>query len=267
MVPMGHVVFDDISVDFEVEGTGEQVVLVHARPFVSWYGPLVAALPDHSVLWYRRTVSPDRAALSLADDADVCARLLQHVGFEHPHVVGHSYGGCLALELARRDDVAPRSIALLEPAPSGLAEPVDAFGAMAPLEELVRSDGSAVAIERFLQLVVGDDAVARLDRLVPAARQDALDHGDQFFRFELPALARWTFGPDDARRIDEPVLNVLGAASVERFVHGAEIIQRWFPHASRYVLPGTGHLLMAQDPAPIARRLEAFWSASDTMSP
>ena len=136
---MQHIQFDDVSVDYDVVGTGDQVALLHARPFVCWYEPLVAALPGYSLLRYRRTLAPDRSDFGLGDDADVCARLLRHVGFDHPHVVGHSYGGCLALELARRQTVALRSIALLEPATIGLLDPDEAIAAATPLMELYRS--------------------------------------------------------------------------------------------------------------------------------
>ena len=60
---------------------------------------------------------------------------------------------------------------------------------------------------------------------------------------------------------------MLGAESVARFVQAAEIIQIWFPQATRYVLPGAGHLLMAQDPAPTAERLEQFWSTTGKTVP
>ena len=264
---MQQIEFDDVSVDFDVVGSGDHVALLHAPPFVSWYEPLVAALPGYSVLRYRRTLPPERSDFGLGDDADVCARLLHHVGFDHPHVVGHSYGGCLALELARRHTVALRSIALLEPATSGLLDPEEAIAALAPLMELHRSRGTAVAAEEFLRFVLGDDARSLLDRFVPAAFDDAVTHGDQFFRVELPAIAHWRFGPGDTSRVDPPILNVLGAESVARFVQAAEIIQSLFPHANRYVLPGAGHLLMAQNPAPIAERLDEFWSTTGTAIP
>lgn len=126
--------------------SGDHVALLHARPFVSWYEPLVVALPGYSVL---RTAEqcPPRSDFGLGDDADVCARLLHHVGFDHPHVVGHSYGGCLALELARQI-VALRSIALLEPATSGLLDPEEAIAGLAQLMELYRARGPVVAAEQ-----------------------------------------------------------------------------------------------------------------------
>jgi pimeloyl-ACP methyl ester carboxylesterase len=45
-------------------------------------------------------------------------------------------------------------------------------------------------------------------------------------------------------------------------VHGAELIREWLPASIQYVLPGTGHLMMAQNPTAMAERLEQFWSAT-----
>ena len=108
---MNQVDFDGVTVDYELTGSGGHVVLVHAWPFVGWYVPLIEALSDHSVLSYRRSVPLDGRPFSIDDDAAVCARLLDHVGFERPHVVGHSYGALLALALARSrtGGAAPRS--------------------------------------------------------------------------------------------------------------------------------------------------------------
>ena len=82
------------------------MVLPHARPFVSWYGPLAGVL-DRAVLRYRRSAPRDRP-WSVVDDAELCARLLARLGVERPDVVGHSYGGLVALELARARRGAPR---------------------------------------------------------------------------------------------------------------------------------------------------------------
>ena len=206
-----HVELDGVAVDYEVVGTGEQVALLHARPFVSWYSPLVERLPSYSVLRYRRTPPSNRARFGVDDDAEVCAQLLDYVGFDHAHLVGHSYGALVALALASRDDRQPKSIALLEPATSGLLNPEEASAGMAPLLEVFRSQGAAVAIDRFLRAVCGDDYRNLLDRLVPEAFADVMEHADQFFRVELDAVAMWSFGPDEAQRIDVPVLNVVGA--------------------------------------------------------
>jgi pimeloyl-ACP methyl ester carboxylesterase len=255
-----RVEFDGFAFEYEVVGTGEQVAFLHARPFVSWYSPLVELLSSYSVLRYHRTPPSDLPQLGIDDDAEMCARLLCHVGFAHAHLVGHSYGGLVALALACRDDVRPRSIALLEPASSGLLSPEEATAGMAPLVDAYRTQGPEVAMDLFLRAVCGDGYRDLLDRLVPGAFADAMTHADQFFRVELDAVVRWTFGPDEAQRITRPVLNVVGADSAPRFVQGATLIDTWLPHALRYMLPSTGHLMMAQKPKAMAERLEQFWA-------
>ena len=127
-----HVEFDGVAVDYEVTGSGDQVVLLHARAFVGWYAPLVDVLSEYSVLRYRRTVPLDGRPFSIDDDAAVCARLVDLVGFDRPHLVGHSYGGLVALALARSRVVPLRSIALLEPAGSGLLDPEQATAGSGP---------------------------------------------------------------------------------------------------------------------------------------
>ena len=227
---------------------------------MSWYSPLVERLSSYSVLRYRRTPPGDRSRFGIDDDAEFCARLLSHVGFDHAHLVGHSYGGLVALALASRDDVQPRSIALLEPASSGLLSPEEATAGLAPLMDVSRSQGPEVAMDLFLRAVCGDEYRDLLDRLVPEAVPDAMAHAARFFAIELDAVAAWSFGPDTARHIDVPVLNAVGEESAARFLHGATLIQAWLPQSVPSELPGTGHLMMAQNPTAMAGRLEQFWA-------
>ncbi len=125
---MERVELNGVTVEYELLGDGEPVVLPHARPFVSWYRPLAQAL-DRAVLRYRRSVPPGRP-WRVEDDAALCAQLLTRLGVERFAVVGHSYGGLVALELARDHGVDPRSVALLEPAMIGLLPPEEAAGRM-----------------------------------------------------------------------------------------------------------------------------------------
>jgi pimeloyl-ACP methyl ester carboxylesterase len=248
-----HVELDGVPVEYELLGDGEPVVLPHARPFVSWYTPLARVL-DRAVLRYRRPVPPD-GSWRVEDDAALCARLLAHLGVERPDVVGHSYGGLVALELARDRRVAPRSVALLEPATIGLLPPDEARARMGELLRAGRSDGRA-AMHTFLRVVCGDDAAARLERLVPGAVDEALNHAAAFFAGEFPAAIRWSFAPGD---VAPSLLVVRGTASAPRSAEAVEIVRSWFPGAATHVLDGAGHLLVAEQPTAIASRLKEFW--------
>jgi pimeloyl-ACP methyl ester carboxylesterase len=249
----------DVVFEYDLVGSGRPVVLLHARPFVTWYGPLVDHLSGWSVLGYRRTVVSGGADFGIGDDAEAVAALVRHVGLSWPHVVGHSYGGLVALALAMRGDPAVGSLALLEPAASGFLDPAEAEAAMAPLMMMYRAEGPETAMEQFLALVGGADYHAVLKSATPDAFDDAMATAVQFFEVELPAVVRWSCGAADVEVISRPVLNVVGSESSARFADGAELIQRWLPHAVRETVAGANHLLIADRPQAVAERLNTFW--------
>ena len=250
-----------VRVEYELTGVGEPVVLPHARPFVMWYLPLVAELAHHlqqrsvSVLRYRREAP---AGWRIEDDARLCARLLRTLGLRRVHLVGHSYGGVVALELARQGTADLRSLALLEPATIGLLPPGEAAARATPLSQMARSEGSATAMDRFLRAVCDTDGPEALDKLIPGALTDALSHAAGFFTVELPAAVRWSFTASDACSVDVPVLHVRGGRSAPRFAAGAALLETWFPAADHRMLD-VNHFAMAQAPEATATLLDRFW--------
>jgi pimeloyl-ACP methyl ester carboxylesterase len=261
---MDRVELDDLEMAYEREGQGEPVVLVHATAFVSWYDPLVARLPGYATLRYRRWLRPSEGGgyrpLSAADDAAACARLMDHVGWPAAHVVGHSYGALVGLQMALDHPERVASVALLEPAARGVSSSPQIAAALQPVIAAYRAGDTATAVDAFLRHVCGDGYRAVLDRAVPSAFDQALDAADLFFQGEMPAVQQFAFGPDDARRVTRPVLNVHGAGSQPRFAEGAELVQSWFPQAERLEVPDAGHLLMVQNPDAVARGLGAFFA-------
>jgi pimeloyl-ACP methyl ester carboxylesterase len=106
--------------------------------------------------------------------------------------------------------------------------------------------------------VCGDDYRADLERVVPQAFDEALAEADQFFQAEMAAVQQWRFELEEADRIRQPVLNVVGTRSAPLFQEGGELVQSWFPVAERLSVPDAGHLLMVQNPTAVARGLVAF---------
>jgi pimeloyl-ACP methyl ester carboxylesterase len=268
---MERLAFDDVELTYDLGEGGDPIVLVHASPFVSWYVPLVEQLTEFSTLRYRRRLrrsggGPYRP-LTVAEDAATCARLMDHVGWHAAHVLGHSYGALVALQLAIDAPERVRSVALLEPAARGISSSERVAAALAPVVAAYRSGDTAGAVDGFLRQVCGDGYRAVLDRAVPGAFAEALDEADLFFQAEMPAVQGWTFGPGDAERVTLPVLNVLGAQSAPRFVEGSDLIQSWFPLAQRLSVPDAGHLLMVQNPAGLAQGLRGFFTPQGPSAP
>lgn len=261
---MDRVEFGDVEVSFEVHGSGEPVVLAHATAFVSWYTPLVERLEESSTLMYRRrlprTASGRFRPLTVVEDATICGHLLDHIGWPAAHLVGHSYGALIALQVALDAPGRVATVSLLEPAARGISSSAAVAAALQPVIADYRSGDTAAAVDGFLRHVCGDDYRSALDQVVPGAFAEALAEADLFFQVEMAAVQQFTFGPDEATRVTQPVLNVVGANSVQRFVEGGELVQSWFPHAERVTIPDAGHLLMIQNPGAVAKGLKNHFS-------
>ena len=101
---------------------------------------------------------------------------------------------------------------------------------------------------------------AALDHGLPGAFEQAVADADAFFTQELPALWQWPFTEDDAHRIQQPALAVLGTASPAIFAERHKLLLHWLPNAEPLELPGLTHLLHAQDPAAVADGLTGFFA-------
>jgi pimeloyl-ACP methyl ester carboxylesterase len=256
-----HVELGGISVDVTRHGFGShEVVLLHAAPFQCWYRPLVVRferMTDVSVLTYQRRIGSE--TFGFTADADAVLLALRQAGAERVHVVGHSWGGILALEMARRAPAAVRSLALLEPAPTAFLGARETEATFEPLLDRARVEGAEAAMRQFLGVVLGDGAEELLRRYVSDGVGEASRWAEQFFLAEVPAMIPWTYGGEDATAVEAPVLLVSGTASTPRFRTGGELLAGWFPNAEHLELDGVGHLLMAAQPDQVAARLRGFW--------
>jgi pimeloyl-ACP methyl ester carboxylesterase len=86
----------------------------------------------------------------------------------------------------------------------------------------------------------------------------SITDADTFFGVELPALAEWTFGPEQAAAIRRPVLSVIGAETQPLWVEIAEFLRTSLPHVEELTIDGAGHLLQIQRPEPVAREMAGF---------
>ncbi|HZM38376.1 MAG TPA: alpha/beta hydrolase [Acidimicrobiales bacterium] len=261
---MDQLWIDGTQVDYQVEGEGERVMLLHSAAFEPWYEPLAHELRDFAVLRFTRlpprTESGSYTPLSLAGDAATSVQLLDHLGWESAHAVGHSYGALLALQVARDAPERVGSLALLEPAIRDVPSATEVLASLGPAIVAYRRGETTAAVDGFLQSVAGPDYSTHLDRVLPGAFDTSIDRADLFFQAEMPVVQHWSFGPDEAQDVTQPVLNVVGELSVPRFAEGADLVQTWFPQAERYVLPRAGHLLMVQNAPDLADRLAQFFT-------
>jgi pimeloyl-ACP methyl ester carboxylesterase len=83
---------------------------------------------------------------------------------------------------------------------------------------------------------------------------------DAFFEQELPAVLEWQLTAEDASRITQPVLLVLGERSVPPFPERRDLLLAWLPNAETFDVPGATHLLHLERPRETAEGLAAFFA-------
>ena len=94
----------------------------------------------------------------------------------------------------------------------------------------------------------------------PGAVEQAVADAGAFFGQELPAVMEWSFGPDEASRVDQPALAVLGERSEPFYRERRDLLLSWLPNAEPFELPGATHLLQVENPRGLAEALAAFFA-------
>lgn len=260
---------DGVTLEYEMQGSGEPVIFIHGALMGDTYAPLMAeaALKDYRFIGYHRRgyagSSRPAGAVSVSAHAADCLALLRKLDAAPAHVVGHSSGAVIGIQLALDAPEAVRSLTLLEPAllevPSGPA----LFEALGPSVQMYEAGDRAGAVDTFLRTVCGKAYRRAVETQLPGALKQAAADADAFFTGELPAIGEWTFSREDAARITQPVLSVLGAnsdADIGLPVFGEihERVLEWLPQARPFVLPRAAHLLQVENPTDMAQGLAAF---------
>jgi pimeloyl-ACP methyl ester carboxylesterase len=269
MVDRGRAALNGVELEYEVRGSGEPVVLIHWGVGVIWAEPLLRepVLADrYRLLTYHRAGFAGSTRMkepaTMAGHAAHCRLLMRKLGIERAHIVGHSSSVSVALQLALDAPEIVHTLALMEPArPEPPTEAQARFGrdVVGPAVQRYRAGDMAGAVDTFFRGVFGPGYRPVLDRGLPGAFEQAVADAETFFTQEMPAVQQWSFTEVDARRITQPVLLVVGAASHPTFAERNELLLRWLPHAEPHDVPGVTHLLHAEDPVAVAGGLADFF--------
>jgi pimeloyl-ACP methyl ester carboxylesterase len=261
---------DGVELEYQVAGSGEAVLLIPPGPLADGFLPFLSeeALADRYRLiqYHRRGQAGSSQAnppVSYAQQAADAAGLLSHLDVGRAHVVGHSTGANIALQLALDRPQVVQTLALLEPwLTASPSAPAFFEQAAAPMEAYASGE-KATAMAGFISLAGGlewETSRAVIDDYVPGSVAQAIKDADTFCAVDLPALSAWEFGSEDAAAITQPVLSVLGAETGLLFVDGAALLRSWLPNVEDLIVEDVGHLLQIQSPGPVARGIAEFLS-------
>jgi pimeloyl-ACP methyl ester carboxylesterase len=197
---------------------------------------------------------------TLADDAALVAPLLVEAG--SAHLVGHSYGGAVALKLATIQPRRVKSVVAYEPVLFRTLLEEDAWGLPArdvrAIADLVRDClriGKPIeAARRFVDFWSGR---AGFDRMAPA-RQAAIAERMATVQLHFEALFADAPSTGELQRLAMPRLFLTGTRTVATTRRLGELLRQHVPSAAHERLPGSGHLGPITHAAAFNARVAAF---------
>jgi pimeloyl-ACP methyl ester carboxylesterase len=239
-------------------GEGSPVVFLHGGGGLVLQDPLIVALEQkHAVV---APIAPGFADLADLDDLQDVHDLAMHyddlfetLGLDGVPVIGHSFGGMVAAELAAHYPRRVSRLVLL--APVGLWNdeyPVaDLFAALpTELPGLLYADTSHPAAQAML---AGADGEPDVEALVPVIQG-------------LTALAKFMWPIPDRglvrrlRRITAPTLLVWGAEDTLVPARYADDFAAHLPDSRTVIVPGSGHLSTVETPEAVIGAIDDFLS-------
>jgi pimeloyl-ACP methyl ester carboxylesterase len=242
-----------IEVDFLEAGSGPLVMLVHSS--VSGARQWRALMDDLKSHFHVRAVNlfgygktppwPAEMRQSLADQARLVEAALP-ADSDQICLVGHSFGGAVAMKVAARMSGRIAKLVLLEPIPFhllGQAGRMDAFAEVRNLRNVIKKYGAvdewAVAAERFADYWTG----------AGTWREMSLDRRFAFSEALRPNFFEWDAVMDDTTPVEEwaavlppATLLAFDPAGVSPTREIAAIIRRFCPSWTFEEVRGAGHM-------------------------
>src|SRR4051812_13875444 len=233
MTESGYVDVNGVHMYYEIHGEGTPLVLLHGGMLsidLNFAGLIPTLARKHRVIGvelqgHGRTADIDREITPAALASDVVG-LLDHLGIDRAHVLGHSMGGAVAMEFAvshpeRVRSVVPISVSVR---PDGIHEDL--------------KDPSKFATSPIMPTQQDFmDFKTEYERLSPHP-----DHFDEFLA-RLSASNADLQGWSDERLagVTAPTLLVLGDRDFTTNEHAA-LMQRLVPGSQLAILPNTTHM-------------------------
>lgn len=244
-------------------GSGTPMLLIHGFT-ASWdiWTPILSPLGEHHQLLVPTLPGhdgggpfPEGIELSIEATADILEQRMEEAGFETAHIVGNSFGGWLAFEMALRGRA--KSVVALCPAGGwehGSKEAkqiVQVFRINHYLLKAISPNAKKIARRSRIKKLLLRDLVANPSKVSPAATARILESAAACsVSLEALDLVKKSSSFSDLGPIDCPVNIAYGTEDkLLPWPNYYSRFQRIIPHAQYTRLEGIGHLPMWDDPA------------------
>jgi poly(3-hydroxyoctanoate) depolymerase len=251
----------------KMQGSGPPLLLVTGLGGnIEMWQPLVEKLTDFETIAFDAPGMGEseipRWPVSIRGLARITAGLVHQLGYARVDVLGVSYGGAIAQELAyRHRDIVQRMV--LAATSFGIGSLPGKLRALAmlstPYRYYSRSHFKAVA-----PLLYGG-RIARQPDLIDRDSYARLGHAPSWrgYAWQLAAIAGWSSLPY-LRRIRVPVMVLTGDADPIIRVFNGRVLAALIPGAQLHVMRRSGHLFLIDEAAKSAELIRTFLTGGVT---
>lgn len=265
------------------KGEGDSLVLVHGTvsDYRSWSDVQARFARDHRTIAYSRRYHwpnepiPEGADYAMLEQAEDLAALLEAVDAGPAHLVGHSYGGYLALLVAMRRPEAVRSLVMTEP------PVIPLFASVPPkplelLKLLFTRPSAGIALLRFgasgmgpateafergepergLQLFAG--AVLGEETFESISEERMEQVRDNLIAEEFLGSGFVPVSDEDIAAIPHPSLLIGSGRSAPIFRHVLDRLEELIPTVERADIPSASHNVHEDAPEAFHRAVTEF---------
>lgn len=278
-VTEGYLTLNGSEVYYKTLGAGAPLVIVHGGPVMdhSYFLPHMETLAqDYQLIFYdqracgRSALEVDQSKMSLAAFVEDIELLRQELELGDIHLLGHSWGGLLAMKYAIRYPQHLQSLMLSNslPASTGhwqkeqelLARRLtkqDSLDRLAIANSEEMRTNPALAVEKILRLsfqpqFYNPQLVDSLALFVP---DDYMARSQAFQRLG-PDLASF-YLYDDLEQLEKPVLILYGDQEPAADISGKSL-EETIPDARLVILNKCGHFPFVEQPEAYFRAIRAF---------
>ena len=278
---------NDTRLEFTIAGSGQTpLVFIHGGIIADANIPIILQpiiskrfqlFHYHRRGYARSTHIPDDCSVSISKQADDCFQLIRRYFCIKggAHILGHSVGGAIALQLAMDHPETVRTLSLLEPALTGYdlhtTKGSEVVAGFSSLIDMYDARDKVKAIVTFMKSTIGPDYHNIIRKLLP---QDAFDmairDAETFFHHEIPAMETWPISrysdlsnisavtKEVFASIKQPVLYVRGSDSGHVSIDRQDFLSKVVSQVEIAVIQKSKHMLQLMNPVELSCKLASF---------
>jgi pimeloyl-ACP methyl ester carboxylesterase len=207
--------FQGGSLEYFIGGSGgEPVVFIHGSMIANANAPLLKqpslAKSYRLISYHRRGYAGSTFSerpLTISQQESECQALMSYLEVSSAHIVGHSHGGVIALQLALYYPACVYSLSLLELALVGyISQAVAIQKKFLPVIHMYKKGDEKGAIYQMLQIVSGKRYRSIIEKILPNSIEQAIIDADGLFKIDMHAMQSWRDKQGDVESIDKPIL-------------------------------------------------------------